>query len=102
MTNETYKQAEEIQKRIDELTRILYRVEKIKLIRPQEQKKPIIRFTNALKLKDGKEIREATVILFDGISLHGTDIPIDDGLADVIKKYYEQKLEEAKKEFNSL
>lgn len=104
MTNELLLKAKIAQKNIEDIESTLYAIKRIKLIdeEQKERRKPSLRFVNALKQKDGKEVREATTILFDGISMHGTDIPTDDSLLDCIKDYFERKLEEAKTEFEAL
>lgn len=104
MTDELLLKAKTAQKNIQDIESTLYAIERIKLIdeRHKESHKPSLRFVNAFKRKDGKEVTEATVILFDGISMHGTDIPIDNSLLDCLKNYFEQKLEEAKIEFEAL
>ena len=104
MTSELLLKARIAEKNIDDIQNVLYSIKKIKLINEQEKKgrKPLLRFVNAIKLKEGKETKEATVILFDGVNAHGTDVPVDDRLLDCLKDYYEQKLNEAKMEFASL
>lgn len=104
MTSELLLKARIAEKNIDDIQNVLYSIKKIKLIdeRQKENRKPLLRFVNAIKFKEGKEIKEATVILFDGVNTHGTDIPVDDRLLDCIKDYYEQRLKEAKAEFESL
>ena len=104
MTDELLSKAKTIQKNIQDIQSVLNSIERIKLIdkRQKENRKPILRFVNAFKRKNGKEMNEATVFLFDGINAYGTDIPVDDRLLDYLKKYYQQRLEETKMEFESL
>ena len=87
MTNELLLKAKIAQKNIKDIESTLYAIKRIKLIdeEQKERRKPSLRFVNALKQKDGKEVREAKTILFDGI-----------------KDYFEQKLEEAKIESEAL
>ena len=61
-----------------------------------------MRFVNALKWKNDKQVREGIAVLFDGVNIHGTNIPVDNELLDCIKEYYRKKLKEAKAEFETL
>jgi len=101
MTDKLLLQAQEAQKNIMNINKILNAIQRIKVV-DNQQKKPFIRFANILKWKDGKEVKEAAIILFDGINTYGTDVPVDAGLLDCIKEYYEKKLEETQAEFEAL
>ena len=100
MTNELLLNANVIQKNIDDIQATLYAVEKIKLM--NNSRKPYLRFVNAFKWKNDKQVREGVAILFDGVSVHGTEIPVDNELLDYLKEYYRKKLKEAKAEFKAL
>lgn len=100
MTDELLLKAKEAQKNICDIQNVLYAVEKIKLI--NNSRKPYLRFVNALKWKKGEEVREGVAILFDGVGVHGTEVPVDKELLDLVKEYYRKKLKEAKAEFETL
>ena len=100
MTNELLLKARVAQKNIFDIQDVLYAIEKIKLI--DDNRKPYLRFVNAFKWKNGNQVREGVAILFDGVSVHGTEIPVDKELLDYLKEYYRKKLKEAKAEFETL
>ena len=100
MTNELLLKAKAAQKNIDDIQDTLYAIEKIKLM--NNSRNPFLRFVNALKWKNGEQVREGVAILFDGVSVHGTEIPVDNELLDFLKEYYRKKLKEAKAEFETL
>lgn len=100
MTNELLLKAGAAQKNICDIQDVLYAIEKIKLI--DNSRKPYLRFVNALKWKNGNQVREGVAILFDGVSVHGTEIPVDKELLDYLKEYYRKKLKEARAEFETL
>lgn len=100
MTDELLLKAKAAQKNICDIQNVLYAIEKIKLT--NNNHKPYLRFVNALKWKSGKKVREGVAILFDGVSVHGTEIPVDKEILDCLKEYYRKKLKEAKTEFETL
>lgn len=100
MTDELLLKARAAQKNICDIQDALYAVERIKLM--NNSRKPYLRFVNRLKWKKGKEVREGAAILFDGVDMHGTEIPVDNELLDCLKEYYRKKLKEAKTEFETL
>jgi hypothetical protein len=54
------------------------------------------------KQKDGKEVKEATVCLFDGVHMYGTEVPVDERLLDCLKKHYRERLSEAQAVFDAM
>lgn len=97
MTKEFLAQANIAQKNIDDINNILDSIKRIKLTdNHKRNRSPFLRFVNALKLKGGKEVREATVYLFDGTNYCGTEVPVDERLLDCLKAHYQERLEEAK------
>ena len=68
----------------------------------KDRNRPSLRFFNMLKQKNGKEIREAAIMIFDGVNTHGTEIPVDERLLDCLKDFYQQRLDEVNAIFNSL
>ena len=98
MTEELLQKARTAQKNIQDIRTVLDSIERIKLLDNKNGRryKPYLKFLNMLKRKDGTDIREATVALFDGVSTYGTEIVFDERLLDCLKEHYRQRLEEAK------
>ena len=65
-----------------------------------QKKKWMLRFTNAQK-KYG-EPKRAAIYLFDGIDIHGLDIPVEEGLVEVIRDYFQNRLVDAQTEFDQI
>lgn len=104
MTEKLLEQAKVAQQKIKDIDSVLYAIERIEILGNKHEKsyKPYLRFANILKLKDGKEVREATVLLFDGISMYGTEIPVDERLLNCLKEHYRERVDEAKAELDAL
>lgn len=105
MTQERLQQAKIAEAHIKEIKEMLYTIKRIKLLdktKMDNNHRPFFRFANLTKKKEGKEVKEASLILFDGINMNGTNIPADDGLLEVVKKYYENKLSEAEANFDAI
>lgn len=104
MTEEVLAQAKIAQKNIQDINKVLDSIERIKILDGQHERKykPYLKFLNMLKIKDGKEVREAAVLLFDGVRMYGTEVPVDDRLLDCLKEHYKQRLAEAKAEMDAL
>ena len=98
MTEEFLEKARIAQKNIQDIRTTLDSIERIKLLgnKKKMRYKPYLKFFNMLKQKDGADMREATVALFDGISIYGTEIVFDERLLDCLKEHYRERLEEAK------
>ena len=96
MTEELLAQAQIAQQNIRTLDEILNSIKRIKILGDRRSYKPYLKFFNMLKKKNGKEVREATVLLFDGVSMYGTEVPVDDRLLDCLKQHYQERLTEAK------
>ena len=97
MTEELLARANEAQNNIRDIERVLNAIQRIKILDPSKRNhRPALRFSNILKLKDGKEVREAEVCLFDGISMYGTEVPVDERLLECLKEHYQERLSEAK------
>jgi hypothetical protein len=97
MTEELLAQAKLAENNIKDIKIVLDSIERIKILDPQKRNhKPHLRFSNILKKKDGKDIREATVLLFDGINMYGTEVPVDERLLNCLKEHYQERLSEAK------
>lgn len=97
MTEELLAQAKLAENNIKNIKIVLDSIERIKILDPQKRNhKPRLRFSNILKKKDGKDIREATVLLFDGINMYGTEVPVDERLLNCLKEHYQERLSEAK------
>ena len=101
MTKERLEKAQIAQKNIQDISNILESIEKIKIINGNQknQRTPFLRFANILKSKDGKNVQEATILLFDGINSHGTEIPVDDHLLICLRNHYMRMLQDACEEF---
>lgn len=103
MTEELLARAKIAQKNIQDIQSILDSIERIKLSNPNERSySPRLKFVNILKRKDGKEVREATTLLFDGVSMYGTELPTDEDLLDCLKEHYRKRLSEAKATLDSM
>jgi hypothetical protein len=102
MTEKLLAQAQDIQNNIQNIDKLLYSIKRIKLREQKGQRKPYLKFVNALKHKNGKEIREATVYLFDGVNMYGTEVPVDERLLNCLEEHYALRLEEAKAEFDAM
>ena len=102
MTEELLAQALKIQKNIHDINCVLDSIEKIEINGGRRTYKPHLKLFNMLKKKNGKEVREATVLLFDGVSIYGTEIPVDESFLDCLKEYYQSRLTETKAELDSL
>ena len=100
MKEEILMQARKLQKNIEDIESVLSTIKNIKILNGQYE--PFLRFANILKRRDGKEVREASVLLFDGVSHHGTTVPVEKDLLECIKAFYEKKLLDAKKKFEDL
>ena len=97
MTEDYLEQANIAQNNIRDIEKVLNSIQRIKILDPNKRNhRPALRFSNILKLKDGKEVREAATLLFDGISMYGTEVPVDERLLDCLKEHYQERLSEAK------
>ena len=97
MTEDYLEQAKIAQNNIQDIERVLRAIERIKILDPNKRThRPTLRFSNILNFKNGKEVREAATLLFDGISMYGTEVPTDERLLDCLKKHYQERLSEAK------
>ena len=97
MTEELLAKANLAKNNIQDIKNVLNAIERIKIMDPNERNhQPKLRFSNILKIKDGKEVREAAVYLFDGVSLYGTELPVDERLLECLKEHYRERLSEAK------
>ena len=103
MTEELLARANAAQNNICDIEKVLNSIERIKILDPNKRNhRPTLRFSNILKLKDGKEAREATVLLFDGINMYGTEVPVDERLLECLKEHYQERLSEAKAILNAM
>jgi len=97
MTEELLEQANAAQNNIRDIKKVLDSIERIKILDPNKKRhEPYLKFFNMIKRKDGKDIQEATVCLFDGINMYGTEVPVDERLLDCLKEHYQERLSEAK------
>lgn len=97
MTEELLKQANLAKNNIQNIKNVLNTIERIKILDPNKRNRlPHLRFSNVLKFKDGKEVREAAVYLFDGVNMYGTEVPVDERLLECLKEHYQERLSEAK------
>ena len=96
MTEELLAQANIAKKNIQDIASVLYSIKKIEISDNRRKYKPYLRFLNMSKKKNGKEVQEAAVLLFDGVSLCGTEVPVDNRLLDCLKEHYSERLKEAK------
>lgn len=97
MTEELLNQANIAQSNIHDIEKVLGAIERIKILNPSKKRhEPHLKFFNMFKLKDGKEVKEAAVCLFDGINMYGTEVPVDERLLDCLKEHYQERLSEAK------
>ena len=103
MTEELLEQAKVAQKNIQDIESVLFSIERIQILNKQEKKyQPYLKFVNALKQKNGKEVREAAVYLFEGVNMYGTEVPVDERLLDCLKEHYQERLLEAKAELDAM
>lgn len=104
MTDEYLSQAKIARENVRNLEDVLEAIEGIKLNDWQDRNryKPCLRFLNMAKRKNGKEVMEATVLLFDGVSIHGTEVPVDKRLLACLKEHYKKRLSEAKTAFDAM
>lgn len=103
MTEELLEQAKLAENNIKDIKRVLDSIERIRILDPQKRNhKPHLRFSNILKKKDGKDIQEAAVLLFDGINMYGTEVPVDERLLNCLKEHYQERLSEAKAVFDAM
>lgn len=102
MTEELLAQANIAKKNIQDIASVLYSIKKIEIRSDRRRYKPYLRFLNMTKNKNSKEVQEATVLLFDGVSLHGTEVPVDNCLLDCLKEHYSERLKEAKAVLDAL
>lgn len=103
MTEELLAEATRAQNNIQNIKRVLDSIERITLDERYERNyRPCLKFSNMLKRKGDKEVREAAVILFNGISMYGTELPVDERLLDCLKEHYRERLEEAKAVLDAL
>lgn len=97
MTEELLAKAKIAQANIQSIENALNAIKRIKIVDIGGRTySPKLRFSNILKKKDGKEVREATVYLFDGVSIYGTELIVDERLLDCLKEHYSERLSEAK------
>ena len=104
MTRETYMEAQTLLENISNIERTLSQIERISLIDPNKQKRRgnvLLKLLN-LETSANKEEKKAGAYLFDGISIYGVEIPVDEDLLVVLREYYEKKLADAKAEFANL
>lgn len=104
MTEDLLIRAKNAQKNIQDISKVLDSIERIRLLNEQGRTnyKPFLRFLNMFARKDGKEVKEAAVLLFDGISYHGTELLVDERLLNCLKEHYRERLKEAKAEFDAI
>lgn len=107
MTDELLNRAKNAQEKIRSIENTLWNIQKIKIlesedVRSKTRYERFLRFVNVSKRKDGKETKEGRAFLFDGVSLHGTELLVDNALLDCLKEYYEKRLEEAKEAYDAL
>lgn len=97
MTEELLEQANAAQNNIRDIEKVLNAIQRIKILDPNKKRhEPHLKFFNMFKYKDGKEVKEAAVCLFDGVSMYGTEVPVDERLLECLKEYYQERLSEAK------
>ena len=99
MTEELLTQAKIAQKNIRDIEGVLNSIERINLKVKRDRLRsyqPCLNFLNMSKKKNGKEIQEATVLLFNGVNTYGTEVPVDERLLDCLKEHYRKRLSEAK------
>lgn len=108
MTKETYEKAGEMLEKINDIQTMVNRLEAISLYDPAKKagtmwertKRVCLKFLNYKR--SSKEEERAGILLFDGVSTYGTEVPIDDELLPILRAHYERKLAEAKAEFERL
>ena len=108
MTEATYQRAGELLEHIKNIESTVRKLEAISLYNPEKHsgtknertKKVLLKFLNLKNRKSDK--LEATVLLYDGVSSYGKEIPVDEELLPILRAHYEKKLADAKAEFESL
>jgi hypothetical protein len=96
MTEDYLTQAKIVQKNIQDIDDVLCSIKRIEINGNNRKHKPYLKFFNMLKRKNGKDVLEATVLLFDGVGMYGTEVPVDDRLLNCLKEHYQERLMEAK------
>jgi hypothetical protein len=102
MTTEQLKKANEIQKEIDRIDETFKMLDST--IKWEEGRgspaKSFLRLINA-SLKFGEET-QAHVLLFRGASAYGEDIPVDLDFLKCLRSYFQDRLNEKKKELGDI
>lgn len=103
MTEATFEKGQHLLDEIKRLKDTIYSLNSALNSRPEpgQKKNWLLRLTN--RKKDSPDTPEhAGIILFNGISPYGQDIPVDESLVDCLKDFFEKRLEEKQREFNLL
>lgn len=102
MTSEQLKKANQIQEEIDRMDETFKMLDST--IKWEENRgspvKSFIRLINT-SLKFGEE-PQAHVILFRGAGVHGSDIPVDLDFLKCLRAYFQERLDEKKKELGDI
>lgn len=102
MTVEQLNKANEIQKEIDQLSRVYFMLD-FTIEEEEKAYNPIqkfIRFLNC-SLRRGEE-RQAHVILFEGSKINGQDIPVDLDFLKYLRSYFKDRLDNKTKELGEI
>ena len=104
MTEATFEKGQQLLTEIKKLKDVVYSLTATLNYTPkptQPKKNWLLRLTNRKKDSPGDPER-AGAFLFDGISPYGQDIPVDESLVECLKDFFEKKLDEKQREFDTL
>lgn len=102
MTTEQLNKANEIQKEIETLNKIFSMLDST-ITYEEDRETPIKSFIRMIngRLKMSEEDK-AHVILFRGNAYHGEDIPVDLDFLKCLRSYFQDRLDEKKKELGDI
>lgn len=103
MTEATFKRGQELLNEIKALETVVCSLNYTVRRKPvgQEKKNWKLRLTNRKK-DNPSSPEQAGVILFDGLSFVGLDIPVDEALVEHLRVFFEKRLEDKQHEFDEL
>lgn len=104
MTLEELIRANELQEQLQQLESVVrclqLSVENNEKNTQKQQYKRIFRFVNYKRHLEDTE--RAGIFLFNGLSMHGIEIPVDQEICEAVLKVFKEKLEETKKKFAAI
>lgn len=98
MTNATFDKAKTLTNEIDTLEKTVCALS----ASLSKSENWMMNLSNRVKRFSKRDGAEASAILLDGLDKYGVDLPVDKGLIEILKDYFEKQLSEKRKEFESL